>query len=92
MGSVARLRLIGRLLNMFDFTGVQYKVIMGSIIISCTHGVLASVFVRIEIASNNNHVAAVALTPLTTHPHVLVELVRSPVRGQEQEQPGVVPS
>ena len=38
------------------------------------------------------HIAAVALTPLTTHPQTQAELVRSPVRGQEQEQPGVVPS
>ena len=35
------------------------------------------------------HVAAVALTPLTTHPHTQAELERSPVRGQEQEQPDV---
>ena len=33
------------------------------------------------------HVAAVALTPLTTHPQMQAELVRPPVRGQEQEQP-----
>ena len=36
------------------------------------------------------HVAAVALTPLTTHPQTQAKLVRSPVRGQEREQPGVV--
>ena len=28
--------------------------------------------------------------PLTTHPQTQAELVRSPGRGQEQEQPGVV--
>ena len=44
------------------------------------------------IIDSNTHVAAVALTPLTTHPQTQAELVRSPVRGQEQEQPGVVPS
>ena len=38
------------------------------------------------------HVAVVALTPLTTLPQTQAEFVRSPVRGQEQEQPGVVPS
>ena len=37
--------------------------------------------------NNNTHVAAVALTPLTTHPQTQAELVRPPVRGQEQEQP-----
>ena len=37
------------------------------------------------------HVAAVALTPLTTHPHTQAELERSPVRGQEQEQLDVSP-
>ena len=37
------------------------------------------------------HVAAVVLTPLTTHPHTQAELERSPVRGQEQEQSDVSP-
>ena len=44
-----------------------------------------------EGRGNNTHVAAVALTPSTTHPHTQAELERSPVRGQEQEQPDVAP-
>ena len=40
----------------------------------------------------SNNAAAIALMPLVTHPHTQAALVRSPVRGQEQEQPGVVPS
>ena len=53
---------------------------------------------RVRILENHvlvnslyTHFAAIALiTPLTTHPHTQVKLVRSPVRGQEQEQPDVV--
>ena len=33
------------------------------------------------------NVAAIALTPLTTHPQTQAGLVNPPVRGQEQEQP-----
>ena len=36
------------------------------------------------------HVAAVVLTPLTMQPHKQTEIVRSPVRGQEQGQPDVI--
>ena len=49
--------------------------------------------ISLQHSSLTMHVAAVALTPLTTHvPQTQAELVSSPVRGQEQEQPGVVPS
>ena len=56
-----------------------------------------STALTLQVTAYANHykleyVAAVALTPLTTHPHTQAESVRSPVRGQEQEQPGVVPS
>ena len=36
-------------------------------------------------------IAAIALTPLTTYPHTPAGLERSPLRGQEQEQPDVSP-
>ena len=43
------------------------------------------------IQKQQTHVAAVALTLSTTHPHMQADLVRFPIRGQEQEQPSPVP-
>ena len=55
--------------------------------------------VRLAIATNHieflyviTYVAAVALTPSTTHPHTQADLVRYPVRGQEQPDVSPVPS
>ena len=45
--------------------------------------------VAIIIIIKHTHVAFVALTPLTMLPHIQAELLSSPVRGQEQEQPDV---
>ena len=45
----------------------------------------------IGLRFNNTHVATVSLAPSTTHPQTQVELARSPIRGQEQEQPDISP-
>ena len=54
---------------------------------SCTSTATSALFLCDILNSYYTHVTAVAFTPLTTRPQTQAELVRSPVRGQEQEQP-----
>ena len=54
-------------------------------LLSCAHvphsAILAKRGHPCTLCITSAHVAAIALTPLTTHPHTQAELVRSPVRG-----------
>ena len=61
-----------------------------AVTISCDSGVAKTVF-RFSCL-DYTYVAAVALTPLTTHPHMQVELERSSVSGQEQPNVSPLPS
>ena len=55
--------------------------ILRSAILACLYGIKF----RYRIGTQHYFVAAVPLTPLTTHPHMQAELVRTQVRGQEQQ-------